>query len=169
MKYKKAQISRLPGLFLLLIALFQFSSGLAIADDSAARDVPSNPQGVYPSQVTLDSFSAETDSGDIVVAWSTEIEQFNSGFNLCRAVHGTHQFVRLNAGLIPSQVQAGPGQAAYRFTDTAVVAGTIYDYRLESVDFQALPTYHGQVTVEATVIQPPQMNHRVFLPFVVNH
>ena len=41
-----------------------------------------------------------------------------------------------------------------------------YDYRLESVDLQALPTYHGQITVEATANQVPQLEHRVFLPFV---
>ena len=173
MQYTKLQLfwsSRRSGrhLFLLGLALLALSPAWAAADAASPQANAADPEGVFPSQVILASFAANSVDGEIVVAWDTELEQFNSGFNLYRAVHGTSQFARVNGDLIPSLVQQGPGSAAYEFVDGSVTAGTTYDYRLESIDFQALPTYQGLITVEATASQPPQVSHRVFLPFVVN-
>jgi hypothetical protein len=155
--------------FLLGLAFLLVFPAWAAADAASPSSNPSDPDNVYPSQVILASFAASSADGEILVAWNTETELFNSGFNLYRSVHATNQFVRVNDDLIPSLVQQGPGSAAYEFADGSVTVGTTYDYWLESIDFQALPTYQGLITVEAAANHPPQMAHRVFLPFVVNH
>ena len=159
---------REKGLFLLGLALLLLSPAWAAGHAASPQNNASDPDGVYPSEVVLASFAANSSGVGIVVAWETATEQFNSGFNLYRSVHGTNQFLRVNDDLIPSQVQQGPGSAAYEVTDASVTPGTTYDYWLESIDFQALPTYHGLITVESTIPQPSQMAHRVFLPFVVH-
>ena len=111
MKHKKVQFSRLPGLSLLWIALFLLSSGLVVADPAFAQGnaLQSARASIPPRWFWLLSPPRRRGARSRV-AWSTEIEQFNSGFNLYRAVHGTNQFIRLNGGLIPSQVQQGTGQ-----------------------------------------------------------
>lgn len=156
-------------LLLLALALLLLAPTWVAADADSPQGNPSAPEGVHPSQVVLASFTANPVDSRIVVEWNTETEQFNSGFNLYRAVHGTNLFVRVNEGLIPSQVQQGPGSGTYELVDAAVTAGTRYDYWLESIDFQSMPTYHGLITVEATSNQPVQRMHLAFLPFVAKH
>jgi hypothetical protein len=103
------------------------------------------------------------------LAWKSEIETYNQGFNLYRAEAGIPAFTRVNADLIPSQATEVITSAVYEFTDTSVSAGVTYDYYIESIDMQALPTQHGSATV-----QVPQngtgpssdYSERVFLPFI---
>jgi hypothetical protein len=126
-------------------------------------------EGVLPSQVQLAYFTASATNNQVLLAWKSEIETYNQGFNLYRAEAGIPAFTRVNADLIPSQATEVITSAVYEFTDTSVSAGVTYDYYIESIDMQALPTQHGSATV-----QVPQngtgpssdYSERVFLPFI---
>jgi hypothetical protein len=164
--YIEAASLHQAGLSFLWIALLLLTPCLVAADAA----LPQGPviDGVYLSEVTLDSFTATWAGSQVMVDWKTEVERYNAGFNLYRAVHDTHPFIRLNRALIPSQA-LGPGGAVYEFGDACGAAGTEYDYWLESVDIQGLPRYLGTISAQPAAGDPaasPGQPCRVLLPQV---
>ncbi len=151
------------------IVLLLVVPGLVQADSTPAAQEPNSIAGVFPSECKIASFAATMENDQVVVRWETEVEQYVKGFNLYRAPHDTGTFVKVNADLVPSKVEQGPGSAGYQFLDASVVSGQSYDYWLESIDFQALPTYQGTTTIKVVPGRSPQpANHHIFLPFVTN-
>ncbi len=97
--------------------------------------------------IRLLSFDA-TGSGDAVkVSWATGQEVENKGFNLYRGGSPSGPWVKLNAGLIPSDSWSGEGRG-YEFIDTAASRGAIYYYKLEDVDASGTHTQHGPICVD---------------------
>ena len=124
-------------LFVLLVALMSASYAPTLAS------------------VTISSFEAQGQVGQIVVTWTTANESNNVGFNLWRDT--SENFVRptlLNdQQLIPSQCLGCIAGTDYVYIDTDVTAGQLYFYKLESVDVNgATETFNP---VSAIASSPP--------------
>ncbi len=126
-------------------------------------------QGVYPADVRLAYFNVSVVNGQAVIEWATEVETHNQGFNLYRALEGDPAFVQVNGELIASQATEITPNATYRFIDPAVQATATYEYRIESIDMQSLPTYLASATVHVPTsnADPSSGNlSRVYLPSI---
>ena len=85
--------------------------------------------------VELSSFSVKRhEAGAVVVAWATESEVDNAGFNLRRSEKRESGFTLLNAALIAGAGTTGERQT-YTFTDTSANPGVEYYYQIEEVSF----------------------------------
>jgi len=102
--------------------------------------------------ITLLSFTAEVDGGNVILSWETACEVDNAGFNLWRSKAGEERYVKLNKILIRGQGNSNT-DVSYRFIDTGVTAGVTYDYKLEDVDIHGVSTFHGLVSV---TLEKPQ-------------
>ncbi len=75
-----------------------------------------------------------TETGTVVIQWTTESEVDNAGFNILRSQTRTGEFKRINAQLIP-----GAGTTAerhtYTWTDATAKSNGIYYYQIEDVSF----------------------------------
>ena len=94
--------------------------------------------------VQLSQFRPDrTETGTVVIQWTTESEMDNAGFNILRSQTKTGEFKLINAQLIP-----GAGTTAerntYTWTDTTAKPNVVYYYQIEDVSFdgerQALAT-----------------------------
>ena len=85
--------------------------------------------------VELSSFTVtRTEAGAVVVAWTTESEVDNAGFNLRRSLQRDSGFTLLNPTLIAGAGTTGERQT-YTFTDTSAKPGVEYYYQIEEVSF----------------------------------
>ena len=85
--------------------------------------------------VELSSFTVtRTESGSVVVTWTTESEVDNAGFNLRRSEKRESGFTLINTALIAGAGTTGERQT-YTFTDTSAKPGVEYYYQIEEVAF----------------------------------
>ena len=85
--------------------------------------------------VELSSFTVtRTESGSVVVTWTTESEVDNAGFNLRRSLTRDSGFTLLNPALITGAGTTGERQM-YTFTDASAKPGVEYYYQIEEVAF----------------------------------
>ena len=85
--------------------------------------------------VQLSQFRPDrTETGTVVIQWTTESEMDNAGFNILRSQTRTGEFKVINAQLIP-----GAGTTAerntYTWTDTTTKPNVVYYYQIEDVSF----------------------------------
>ena len=85
--------------------------------------------------VQLSQFRPDrTETGTVVIQWTTESEMDNAGFNILRSQTKTGEFKLINAQLIP-----GAGTTAerntYTWTDTTTKPNVVYYYQIEDVSF----------------------------------
>ena len=108
----------------------------------------------HPLPVQLSHFRPDlTETGTVVINWTTESEVDNAGFNILRSQTRTGEFKVINAQLIP-----GAGTTAerntYTWTDTTAKPNVVYYYQIEDVSFdgerQALATVRLRGFVSAT-------------------
>ena len=109
--------------------------------------------------VTLISFEAVGGESKIRLSWETASEVENAGFNLYRALAATGPWARLNESLIEARGNPDSG-AGYVYTDTNVIKGINYFYKLEDVDLYGMSFFHGPVTAI------PSPEHQLFLPLI---
>ena len=104
--------------------------------------------------VQLSQFRPDrTETGTVVINWTTESEQDNAGFNILRSQTRTGEFTVINAQLIP-----GAGTTAerntYTWTDTTAKPNVVYYYQIEDVSLdgerQTLATVRLRGFVSAT-------------------
>jgi hypothetical protein len=101
----------------------------------------------------------------VMLTWKTEIEQNNQGFDLFR--HEGGPFIRLNQDLIPSKAVEGSEGALYTFVDNNVVAGTEYNYWIESVDRYGFRENQGHLVIEVQFLDPGAVSADfIFLPLM---
>ena len=93
-------------------------------------------------------------AGVVVVEWTTESEVDMAGFNLYRSESPDGPYVKVNAALIPGSSDPLLG-GKYVYTDTNVVAGHTYYYKLEDVELDGTTTLHGPIEVVAEASSPP--------------
>ena len=89
--------------------------------------------GALPVQ--LSQFRPDlTETGTVVIHWTTASEVDNAGFNILRSQTRTGEFKVINAQLIP-----GAGTTAerntYTWTDTTAKPNVVYYYQIEDVSF----------------------------------
>jgi hypothetical protein len=89
----------------------------------------------------------------VLVEWTTESEVDMAGFNLYRSESPTGHYVKVNTALIPGASDPLLG-SRYVYTDTNVVAGQTYYYKLEDVDLDGTTTLHGPIEVVAEARSP---------------
>jgi len=78
-------------------------------------------------------FQATAQPGRVILEWQTASELDNQGFFVNRSLAQFTGYSRISP-FIPAQGDPLIG-ATYRYTDTNVVNGTLYWYRLESIDY----------------------------------
>jgi len=96
--------------------------------------------------VTLASFTATGGDGQILIEWETASEIDNVGFNLWRSTSEAGDCARLNDLLIPSQALGSVIGAYYCYTDSDVINGTPYYYKLESIAADGSSEFHGPIS-----------------------
>ncbi|RKU38006.1 hypothetical protein C6496_07550 [Candidatus Poribacteria bacterium] len=113
----------------------------------------SNPgyRGGGPLPVRLSHFRPErTNTGHVVIKWTTASEKDNAGFNILRSQQRRGGFVRLNSKLIP-----GSGTTSerhdYTWQDTTANHQVVYYYRLEDVSFSGERRQLGTVRLRGHV------------------
>ena len=85
--------------------------------------------------VELSSFTlTRTESGAVVVTWTTESEVDNAGFNLRRSLQRDSGYTLLNPALIAGAGTTGERQT-YTFIDTSAKPGVEHYYQIEEVSF----------------------------------
>jgi hypothetical protein len=98
-----------------------------------------------PVPVILSSFTAQTKSGNIELAWVTQSEQLNLGWNILRSASADGQFTQINPSLVP-----GAGSAvtlhSYSYTDAATKAGNTYYYKLEQIGTNGSKEYSAVIS-----------------------
>jgi hypothetical protein len=96
----------------------------------------------------------------VIVEWTTESEVDMAGFNLYRSDSSEGPFVKVNIALIPGASDPLLG-SKYAYTDTNVVAGQTYYYKLEDVDLDGTTALHGPIEVVAEASRPPAFSNLV--------
>lgn len=103
-----------------------------------------------PTLITLSSFDAIPDSRKVTLAWTTESEIDNAGFNVYRA-EASGEYVQINADIVPAQGSATSG-STYEFVDEDVQNRITYSYKLEDIDINGAATLHGPVSATPRLI-----------------
>jgi len=93
------------------------------------------------------------DSSVVLVEWTTESEVNTAGFNVYRSESEEGPYIQVNRELIPSSPDPILG-GHYVYTDTNVVAGQTYYYKLEDVELDGAATLHGPIEVVARASSP---------------
>jgi hypothetical protein len=89
----------------------------------------------------------------VIVEWTTESEVDTAGFNIYRSESVEGPYIKINPELIPSSPDPILG-GRYIYTDTNVVAGRTYYYKLEDVELGGTTTMHGPIEVVAEASSP---------------
>ena len=101
--------------------------------------------------IQLAKFIAYPQSGKVMLAWSTESEIDNAGFNLYRSESENGEYIKINDSLIPAQGSSTQG-TSYEFVDSDVRNRKTYYYKLEDIDLQGKSTLHGPVVATPKMI-----------------
>ncbi len=100
--------------------------------DTSDRGTPGYRRG-GPLPVHLSSFRPErTETGVVIVKWSTESELSNAGFTLLRSETREGEFQVINPTLITGAGTTSERQS-YDFTDTTAKPNVVYYYRIKDV------------------------------------
>ena len=89
----------------------------------------------------------------VIVEWTTESEVNTAGFNVYRSESAEGPYNKINHQLIPASPDPILG-GHYVYTDTNVVAGQTYYYKLEDVELDGTTTLHGPIEVVAEASGP---------------
>lgn len=101
-----------------------------------------------PTAVDLLDFTGERSDTGVTLAWQTANEIENLGFNLYRSTSETGTRVKLNAGLIPTNVMPGSlVGASYSYDDLTAISSQPYYYWLEDVEAGGKTTLNGPIVV----------------------
>jgi CSLREA domain-containing protein len=129
-------------------------------DGTAACDIGAFELQEGETAIHLLSFTAEASADHVTLTWETGTELDNAGFNLWRSEAADGPYTKINDALIPAEGDAVSG-ASYTYTDTDVVKGVTYYYKLEDVDIHGVSTFHGPVSAT-----PSPIRH-IYLPLIL--
>ena len=101
-----------------------------------------------PTLIELSSFTATAGLSRVVLAWSTEAEIDNAGFNLYCSESEGGAYSKINGSLIPARGTPTRG-ASYAFIDADAKNRRTYYYKLEDIDLSGKSTMHGPVSATA--------------------
>ena len=101
--------------------------------------------------VELTAFTAKSQSGAVILSWTTESETENLGFILEKRLQVTGNWLPV-ADYRTVKALQGYGSTSekheYQYTDQAVQQGVTYLYRLGDVDYSGKLTWHKEVEVK---------------------
>jgi len=89
---------------------------------------------------------------EIEIEWVTGSEYETVGFNIYRADSLAGPFTQLNAALIPAEGTVTSG-SQYRFVDRNVIAGRVYYYVLEDIEFTGRRERHEPIIGQAADVR----------------
>lgn len=118
-----------------------FTSG---ADTNSSND--SSTVDIVPTSITLSSFGAYEDNGNVVVEWETSSEVNTIGFFVSRLDKSSGSFIQLNSMLLPS-VLTPPLGGSYSLIDKGAVPGKTYTYLLTEVEANGTINTYGPFIV----------------------
>ena len=95
--------------------------------------------------IALSSFTVKASNGRAKLAWGTESEIDNAGFNIWRADAADGEYVKLNDEIIPAKGSETNG-AKYFYTDHTAKNRKTYFYKLQDIDVYGTSTFHGPVS-----------------------
>ena len=121
------------------ILLFQYCGDITDVDRTFVFSPPPT------TSVELMSFDAAGGDGTVELSWETGSELGNLGFHAYRGPSSAGPWTRMTPSLIPG-LGSSPIGASYSWTDTGLVNGTRYYYRLEDIDTASVSTFHGPVS-----------------------
>ena len=121
-----------------------------VNDSVAPNNTSSDPVSIlFPTAVTLASFTAENHSGqDVLLQWQTASELDAVGFNLYRRSSDNTSFEQINEALIPSQAPGSLFGSTYTWLDLDMDAGKTYYYLLDAMDVNGRTQSYGPVLVK---------------------
>ena len=108
-----------------------------------------------PTAVELAAFSAAWNVSEVQVDWVTTLEVDTAGFNVWRSETEDGKYVQANDSLIPTAAPGSTSGGTYTFTDSGVVPGTTYFYKLEEIETGGVHNWYGPV--EAAASTPSQV------------
>ena len=85
-----------------------------------------------------------SESGMVIVEWTTESEVNLAGFNIYRSESPDGPYVKVNDTLIPAAPDPIAG-GSYSYTDATAEPGVTYYYQLEDVELDGKATMHGPI------------------------
>lgn len=92
-----------------------------------------------PLPVQLSSFRAEqTETGGVVISWTTASELNNAGFNILRSKNKNGEFKVVNVKGIIAGHGTSSEKHTYSYTDTTAKRNVIYYYQIEDVSFDGV-------------------------------
>jgi hypothetical protein len=100
--------------------------------------------------VELVSFTASSLGSGVELSWQTASEIRNLGFHLYRSTAEDGPYLKVTSQLIPG-LGSSPVGASYSYSDSGLVPGTRYFYKLEDLDSNGKTTLHGPVSALAGV------------------
>jgi|GEM_PF-3338468 len=100
--------------------------------------------------VALTDFTAECQSGVVVLKWTTESETENLGFIIEKRIREAGDWIQV-ADYLTHKALEGHGSTSvkhvYQYTDKAVQAGFAYQYRLADVDYSGNIIWHAKAEI----------------------
>jgi hypothetical protein len=102
--------------------------------------------------VTLSSFAAQVNKGDINLTWTTESEYENEMFIISKSINGQSYF---KLAEIPGQGTSNTYNE-YSFADTDIHGNNNYAYALSARDVNGGLTFHDTVSVTSEMLMPQQ-------------
>ena len=90
--------------------------------------------GALPVELSHFHPARQTESGAVVITWSTQSELNNAGFFIKRSQQRNGEFKVINATMVPGAGTTGEKQF-YIYTDTTAQPNIIYYYQIEDVSF----------------------------------
>ncbi len=123
--------------------------------NSATGEVEDHRLWLDPTAVELAAFSAAWNVSEVQVDWVTTLEVDTAGFNVWRSETEDGKYVQANDSLIPTAAPGSTSGGTYTFTDSGVVPGTTYFYKLEEIETGAVHNWYGPV--EAAASTPSQV------------
>lgn len=95
----------------------------------------------------VSSFTAYSNSGQVIFEWTTSGEAGTVGFHLFRQDPGSGEFLQVNQKLLPGLLHEPQG-GTYRYVDEGAQSGGQYTYKLIEVERNGAEREHGPFTVE---------------------
>jgi hypothetical protein len=99
--------------------------------------------------VEVSSLTAQWLDGAVTIAWQTEWEENNFGFDVYRADKNNGAYTQINEALIPAEAFSRSG-ARYTFIDRTACAGHTYYYKIMDLSRDGVQALHGPVLISST-------------------
>lgn len=124
--------------------------GVQIVTGGAGHNNHTYDFGFYenPTAVELISLTAAWDGDQVLVAWGTATEVDTVGFNIWRSTSPDGGYVQVNDALIPAASLGNVWGGSYTYTDSDVVLGTTYTYKLEELEIGGRRNWYGPVSTD---------------------